>query len=85
MATENRLGRFILHREVFHRWEDMLPLMGNFVVIEAKFRWDTNCIEYLAYSNLFEPIEEGVAAPEYDIEVALFPDAPAVIKAHRKS
>lgn len=83
--NKHRLGRFILHQADLRRWEtNLLPLMGNFVVVDASWRYDLNAIEYVAYSPLFDEIEGGIVAPEYEITVAQFPDAPAVINAVRK-
>lgn len=73
-----------MSRHVFNTWEDQLPMMGNFVVVESRFRLDLDGYEYLAFSPLFDVIPEAMAAPEYEIEVAWFPNAPAVIRAYRK-
>lgn len=84
--NKNRIGRFTITHDAFRsQWEtNLLPIMGNFVIVDARYRYDTAEIEYLAYSPLFDVIDAAVAAPEYEIEIAMFPDAPAVIKAHRK-
>jgi hypothetical protein len=81
---EKRLGKFTLDLEVFKRWEELPPLFGNFVIVEARYRYDLRSIEYIAYSGLFDVIDPGVSAPEYLLEIALMPDGPAVIKAHHK-
>lgn len=83
--NEHRLGRFILPHWDMKNWEsDLLPIMGNFVIVECRPRFDLHATEYLAYSPLFEVTEDFEAAPEYEIEIAKFPDAPAVISAKRK-
>jgi hypothetical protein len=58
--------------------------MGNFVVVESRYRFDLDAQEFLAYSPLFDEVPEYVEAPLYEIEVAMFTDAPAVISATRK-
>lgn len=83
--NKHRLGRFYLYDSDMGRWEsNLLPLMGNFVVVEARFRFDLRAIEYLAFSPLFDEIDPNIAAPEYEITVAQFPDSPAIISAVRK-
>ncbi len=82
-AVKRRLGRFLLSELYLDRWEELLPLMGNFVVIETRYRHDLNGIEYLAYSPLFEPIPDSAVAPEYDIQVTLNDFAPATIHCKR--
>lgn len=82
--NENRIGRFIVDAVEVTGWQSLLPVMGNFVVVEARYRYDMRAIEYLAYSPLFEPWDEHCVAPEYEITVAQFPDRPAVIGVRRK-
>lgn len=59
-------------------------MFGNFVVVEARFRYDLGAIEYLAFSPLFDEVEEGVVAPEYDLVVTCDGFKPATIVATRK-
>ena len=68
-SRNHRLGRFTISNPVMDRWEDLLPLMGNMVVVQATFRYDLAAIEYLAYSPLFDEIDPNTAAPEYDLIV----------------
>jgi hypothetical protein len=83
-VENNRLGKFWIHWSVFPTWQDALPIMGNFVPVHAQHRWDLRAVEIIAYSPLFDPVPENVAAPEYELEISFFPHAPVVIKAHRK-
>lgn len=78
---ENRLGRFKILREVFKDWQELLPLMGNFVVVEARYAYDFNGIYYMAYSPLFDICPEYCECPEYDIKITLDGFNPATITA----
>ncbi len=80
---KRRLGRFLMKRDYLARWEELLPLMGNFVVVDTRFRYDCDAIEYMAYSPLFEEIADGMEAPEYDVVVTLNEFAPATINVKR--
>lgn len=83
--AENRIGRFRLSHEDLRRdWHNLLPVFGNFVIVQIIPRWDRSENEYVAYSPLFEIIPEICDAPEYELEIAMMPDGPAVIKAHCK-
>jgi len=83
--NKNRLGRFILGRRDLNQWESrIMPIMGNFVIVESRWRHDIDATEYLAYSPLFDVIDPNCEAPSYEITIAEFPDAPAVIGARRK-
>lgn len=83
MKSENRIGRFKLDHSLLKRWEDQLHIMGNFVVVRAESWYSLQAIDYIAFSPLFEVWPEDQPAPEYELEIALMPDGPAVIKAHR--
>lgn len=80
---KHRLGRFKLDQEYMYKWEELLPLMGNFVIVDVQRQYDTRKIEYLAYSPLFEEIEEYVKAPDYEVVVTLNDFGPAQITARR--
>jgi hypothetical protein len=73
----------LLVMDYLERWEELLPLMGNFVIVEARARYDLQGIEYLAYSPLFEPVPHGVEAPEYNVVVTISDFSPAVIRCER--
>lgn len=66
MGAENRIGVFKIDRgQVRRNWAELLPLMGNMVVVEARSDWVTDSIEYTAYCQLFDPVTPGAAMPEY--------------------
>lgn len=79
----NRIGRFKITRAFLERWMDLIWMMGNFVIVRADYRWDTETVEYLAYSPLFDECPQECAPPEYNIIVAENNMMPATIKAVR--
>jgi len=81
--VKHRLGRFKLDQEYMHRWEELLPVMGNFVIVDVQRQYDTHKMEYLAYSPLFEEIEEYIKAPDYEVVVTLNDFGPAQVTARR--
>lgn len=85
MKTNHRLGRFVISQMELRTWEEWLPVMGNFVVVEARFRYDLAAIEYLAFSPLFEEIPDNVEAPWYDLMVTCDGFKPATIVATKQN
>ncbi len=70
MKHKHKLGRFKVSEEFIRRdWRSLLQLFANFVIVDAKWNFATRSVEYLAFSELFEEIEDGVEAPDYAIEV----------------
>ena len=68
MKSPNKLGRFTVSNCFLQDWQNCLWLFGNFVIVESRHRFDTDCTEYMAYSELFDEIEHHTAAPEYEIK-----------------
>jgi hypothetical protein len=81
--NKHRLGKFTITQNELCKWEDWLPVMGNFVVVEARYRYDLGAIEYLAFSPLFDEIDGAVVAPTYELTVTCDGFSPATIKAVR--
>ena len=82
---ENRIGRFTIFNDILRNgWHDLLPLMGNFVVVQTQIDLAMNTTEYVAYSPMFDVIEEFSSAPRYELTIAQMPDGPAIIKAQRE-
>lgn len=79
--SENRLGVVILPQHLFGRWEDMLPIMGNFVPVQAQTHWGSGGVILEAFSPLFEPCPEHCLPPVYELEIQFYPQAPVVVKA----
>lgn len=80
-TSENRVGVIYLSENVFAKWEEMLPIMGNFVPVRAEWHYMLNCLRLECYSPLFEINPAGHYPPEYELEISFFPHAPVVIKA----
>lgn len=78
---ENRLGKFKLRKDLLRDWQELIPLMGNFVVVEARYGYDFDSILYTAYSPLFDICPEHCECPEYDIKITLDGFNPATITA----
>ena len=83
MTRKHRLGKFKFAQDYMQKWEELLPIMGNFVIVRAEFEYDTRKICYMAYSPLFDEVEEYCECPEYDINVTLNDFGPAEISAKR--
>ncbi len=66
--SPHKLGWFEVTQELIEfGWEDMLPIMSNFVVVRAEQRYDTQTVRYLAYSPLFTIVDRVSQAPWYQI------------------
>jgi hypothetical protein len=62
------LGRLRLSRKILSEQpEDVIPVFVGMVVIEAQMRWEIDGVEYLALSDRFDPVPEGVSAPSYEV------------------
>ena len=68
---EKRLGRFRITpcaMTMFGtKMEDMLALMGNFVVVRAEYLYAEDAMDYVAWSPLFDIVAEGEEYPLYKI------------------
>lgn len=63
-----RLGRFRINEELLHlHCDELLAIFSACVVVEARHRYEYRCIEYLAYSELFEVCPEGSVPPVYEV------------------
>lgn len=63
-----RLGRFLVSRTLLREQPEQLkPLFSEMIVVEAQMRWERDSVEYLAMSDRFEVVEEGVMCPLYEI------------------
>src|ERR1051326_8890 len=65
-----RLGRFVISEDILRSggWRALLPLFEKVVVVRAFEHFDVGHIEYLAFSDMFEPIEMWRPAPLYEIQ-----------------
>lgn len=65
----DRRGRFIISRELIRTSAHKLaPLFSRMVILEAQVRWENDAIEYLALSEVFEVVPEGVSTTKYEIQ-----------------
>jgi len=63
-----RLGRFNVSRMLLREQPERLkPLFAEMIVVEAQMRWERDSVEYLAMSDRFDVVEEGMMCPLYEI------------------
>jgi hypothetical protein len=63
----SRKGKFVLDRELItDDYKSVMHILSTVLVIRAENDFMTNAITYWAYSDHFEHIAEGLAAPEYE-------------------
>jgi hypothetical protein len=46
-------------------------VLANFIILEATTDWDKEVVDYIAMSDLFEPIKENDVIPSYIMESKL--------------
>jgi hypothetical protein len=62
----SRKGKFVIDRELMIRnYKSVMGILSTVLVIRAENDFMTDTITYWAYSEHFEPIAEGLMAPEY--------------------
>lgn len=67
-CSPQRLGYFYVSDVLaLDHWEELLPVMASVVPVSVAYRADLQSFEYLAFSNLFEEVKPGVAAPCYEV------------------
>lgn len=65
-----RRGKFKVSRELLSSATPVLvEFMKNFLVVRAEMHFNGDLIEYVAISELFDPIKESYDAPEYDFTI----------------
>ena len=65
-----RRGKFMVSRELLSEaTPELVEFMKNFLIIRAEMLFHTDAIEYIAISELFDPVKEGYDAPEYDFTI----------------
>lgn len=73
---KNRIGRFTIDERLIRsiaageRPEDAAQwcsIFGQVVVIDVENKWDALSRTYLCYSEKFDPVEEGIEAPHYNV------------------
>lgn len=70
-----RKGFFKLDKQIIEKEpEIVMQLLGKMIIVRAEMMYITNTIEYGAYSELFEEVEEGKFIPTYDIKIHKIPN-----------
>jgi len=68
-VTENRIGKFELPRADFRRsLADIKNILNKCVVVRCESMFHKDCLEYIAYSEYFESVEENGPIPFYEWE-----------------
>lgn len=75
-----KYGKFSIHKELIdkainnevHRG-DLQSILANFLILRAEMDFCSNSIEYIAFSDLFEEVEEGCISPSYTLFIAEIP------------
>ena len=66
----NRIGKFRISHELIDLVKDgvlLKSIMSNFLIVRAESIFAEGCIEYVAYSNLFEDLSDMGLIPMYGI------------------
>lgn len=65
-----RLGKFRLDRNFIHdKPEDALKILGGILIVDIKYDFTSNSINYVGFSKYFDVTEDGTLPPEYSIEI----------------
>lgn len=76
----NRPGVFhIPRRSIFESPDLVKKIMSQMLIVRAEDMFVSSRIEYVAYSHLFDEVDQGSVAPHYEILVSA-----SRIKAQRK-
>lgn len=77
-TKSNRIGRFIISATLLRDAADhvtheadaeFFAIFRRVIIVETRFRWAVNAVEYIGYCDQFEPVEFGCSEPLYDVEV----------------
>lgn len=66
--NDNYFDDFYIGKEFLYKNKEFLSFMKNFLVIKAEHLMHMQCIEYYAYSELFDIVKDGMEIPIYDIQ-----------------
>lgn len=64
---EDRVGKFRLSSDRLKRMSrnELRDFFAHFVIVRAEHLFYCNAIEYTAYSELFDLVDEGESLPDY--------------------
>lgn len=69
-VEENRIGKVRIESRYIHTDFDLLlEISKKFVVVRCEHMFSDNRLHYIGYSYDFEPVEMGMEAPEYQVEI----------------
>lgn len=67
---QRRLGKFSISLEVMqNNWESITKLFSFVVVLDARYDFCRNAIDYIGVCSKFDGVEEGMEAPKYDLNL----------------
>lgn len=72
-----RIGKFSIQKWLIDECVNGLPtnelyeIFSKVIVIDAKYDYMSDSIEYTAYSELFDPIPMGQVAPVYSVLICV--------------
>ena len=65
---KSRVGRFYIpRRDVMEQRQAVKTIMKQMVIVYAQADFMRDCIEYQAFSELFEEVDHGCVIPEYEL------------------
>ena len=65
-----QIGQFTIPMEYIKlRPESVKQLLSGMIVLEARYRYDADCIEYMALSDGFKEVPIGMYADRYDLNI----------------
>ena len=65
-----KVGQFTIPMEyIKSRPESVKQLLSGMIVLEARYRYDADCIEYVALSDSFKEVPIGRYADRYDLNI----------------
>lgn len=66
VVEERRLGRFNVPRIYIAKFpEDVMEVLSKCLIVRAETLYHADAIEYIAFSEMFEPCEDGCEPPMY--------------------
>jgi hypothetical protein len=68
-SIKKRRGMFRVSFPILNNIDELRYAFSGMVITHAQAKYDRQEIEYIAYSNLFDEVEDGEKAPEYEIEI----------------
>ena len=63
---KNRMGRVVISNQLLGEWEALLVLFEKFVPFRIEYKYERNQTEYIGFSPLFDEIQIGAIAPQYN-------------------